>query len=251
MARFGVKEVADVILYDLANGGKPAMFLDSLKMSNLENDAETSYVQGGKGNPRLMSFDYNRTATFTLQDALMNPKAIAMQAGAEVVKGAVNAHKREVLEAVVGATAGTTTVTLANAPVAGSSTTYKTTDGYDHNAEVEESTEAQTMVYSDVDVPAGTKVIVYYQYETTADAERVIISSDKYAGFYKVVGQTVIRNASTNKDEAFEIEVPKAKIMSNFAINLSPDGEPAVFDMALDVFKPEGNSEMVKLTRIG
>lgn len=242
MARFGVKEVADVILYDLANGGKPAMFLDSLKMSNLENDAETSYVQGGKGNARIMAFDFNRTATFTLQDALMNPKAIAMQAGAEVQKGAVQAHKREVLDVVGDA------VTLAEAPVEGTVTVYSTTDGYDHNAEV-----VPTAVAQNLTLPTGTsgKVVVYYQYETTADAERVIISSDKYAGFYKVVGQTVIRNASTNRDEAFEIEIPKAKIMSSFAINLSPDGEPAVFDMSLDVFKPENSTEMVKLTRIG
>lgn len=242
MARFGVKEVADVILYDLANGGKPAMFLDSLKMSNLENDAETSYVQGGKGNGRILGFDFNRTATFTLQDALMNPKAIAMQAGAEVVKGIVQAHKREVLDVVADA------VTLAEAPVEGTVTVYATTDGYDHNEELVPVTVAQEM-----SLPVGTtgKVVVYYQYETSENAERVVISSDKYAGFYKVVGQTVIRNAATNVDEAFEIEIPRAKIMSTFAINLSPDGEPAVFDMSLDVFKDTNSTEMVKLTRIG
>lgn len=242
MARFGVKEVADVILYDLANGGKPVMFLDSLKMSNLENDAETSYVQGGKGNGRILGFDFNRTATFTLQDALMNPKALAMQAGAEVIKGSVQAHKREVLDVVDGS------VTLVEAPVEGSVTVYTTTDGYDHNEEVTPTAIAQEMTLPS---EAGKKVVVYYQYETSEDAERITISSDKYAGFYKVVGLTVIRNASTNRDEAFEIEIPKAKIMSNFALNLSPDGEPAVFDMTLDVFKEQGNNEMVKLTRIG
>lgn len=242
MARFGVKEVCDVIFYDLANGGKPALFLDSLKMSNLENDAETSYVQGGKGNARIMSFDYNRTATFTLQDSLMNPKSIAMQAGAEVVKGAVNAHKREVLDVVADK------VTLKEAPIDGTVTVYKTTDGYDHLQEVTPVTVAQVL-----SLPASTtgKVIVYYQYETTADAEQIIISSDKYSGFYKVVGHTVIRNANTNRDEAFEIEVPKAKIMSAFAINLTPEGDPAVFDMTLDVFKPDNSTDMVKLTRLG
>jgi hypothetical protein len=250
MARFGVKEVADVIFYDLMTG-KPALFLDSLKMSNLENNAETSYIQGGKGNARILGFDYNRTATFTLQDALMNPKALAMQAGAEVKKGIVHAHKREVLDAVASATTGSTEVSLLEAPVAGSVTVFTTEDGYDHNEEVVPTALAQAMTFSDVDVPAGSKVVVYYQYETTENAEQIIISSDKYAGFYKVVGQTVIRNAKTNQDEAFEIEVPKAKIMSNWTLNMSPEGEPAVFDMALDVFKDTENTDMVKLTRIG
>jgi hypothetical protein len=242
MSRFGVKEVADVTFYDLANGGKPALFLDSLKMSNLENNAETSYVQGGKGNPRIMSFDYNRTSTFTLQDSLMNPKSLAMQAGAEVVKGVVEAHKREVLDVVAGA------VSLAKAPVAGSVTVFTTTDGYDHVEEVVPTTVAQDLA---LPAEATGKVIVYYKYETDANAEQIIISSDKYSGFYKVVGLTVIRNATTNKDEAFEIEIPKAKIMSNFSLNLTPEGDPAVFDLVLDVYKASNSTEMVKLTRLG
>lgn len=243
MARFGVKEVADVIFYDFLTG-KPVLFLDSLKMSNLENNAETSYIQGGKGNARILGFDYNRTATFTLQDSLMNPKALAMQSGAEVKKGIVEAHKREVLDVVGDA------VTLAEAPVAGSVTVYETTDGYDHIVEVKPSAEAQELTFT-ADSVKSPKVVVYYKYETTEDAEQVIISSDKYSGFYKIVGLTVIRNAKTNQDEAFEIEVPKAKIMSNWTLNLSPEGEPAVFDMQLDVFKDNDNSDMVKLTRIG
>lgn len=241
MAKFGVKEVADVTFYDL-NTGKPVLFLDTLKMSNLENEAETSYAQGGKGNARILSWDFNRTATFTLQDALMNPKAIAMQAGAEVVKGATNAHKREVLDVVAGE------VTLAKAPIAGSVTVYSTTDGYDHLEEVVPTTVAQEMA---LPAEATGKVVVYYQYETGADAEQVVIKSDKYSGFYKIVGLTVIRNANTGQDEAFEVEIPRGKIMSSFAINLAPEGDPAVFDMTVDVFKDTNSTDMVKLTRIG
>jgi hypothetical protein len=240
MARFGVKEVADVIFYDLVTG-KPVLFLDTLKMSNLENNAETSYIQGGKGNARIMGFDYNRTATFTLQDALMRPESIAMQSGAEVKKGVAKAHKREVLDVVGGS------VSLAEAPLAGTVTVFETSDGYSHDKEVTVATVAQ-----DLTVTASTdKVIVYYQYETGENAEQIVISSDKYSGFYKVVGQTVIRNAQNNEDEAFEIVVPKAKIMSNWTLNLSPEGEPAVFDMTLDIFKDGDSTDMVQLTRIG
>jgi hypothetical protein len=82
MARFGVKEVCDVTFYNDRN--EPVLFLDTLKISNLENDAERTYITGGRGNPRLMAFDFNRTASFNISDALLNPKAIALQAGTEV-----------------------------------------------------------------------------------------------------------------------------------------------------------------------
>src|SRR5690606_2418725 len=123
---------------------------------------------------------------------LMNPKSIAMQAGVEVYKGKVKAHKREVLDVV------NDSVTLEVAPVAGSVTVYKTTDGYDHLEEIIPESVAQ-----ELDLPAGTtgKVVVYYQYETSEDSEQIVIKSDKYSGYYKVVGLTVIRNAETNVDE--------------------------------------------------
>jgi hypothetical protein len=216
--------------------------LDTLKLSNLENNAETSYIQGGKGNGRIMGFDYNRTATFSVQDALMRPDALAMQAGATLSKGVVQVHKREVLTVVANA------VSLAKAPKTGTVTVYTTADGFTHGAEVVPTAVAQSLT-----LPADTagQVIVYYQYDSSASAERIVISSDKYAGFYKVVGLTVIRNADSNTDEAFEIVLPKAKIMSEWTLNMTPEGEPAVFDMKLDVFKELATNEMVRLTRIG
>jgi hypothetical protein len=245
--KFGVKEVVDGTFYDYATG-KPALFLDTLKLSNLENNAETSYIQGGQGNPRIMAFDYNRTATFNIQDALMNPTSLAMQSGTEVIKEVAQAHKREALVAVAGDTAGSVEVSLAEAPLDGSVTVYKAGD---FSAEITPTTVAQVLVIDEVDLAVGEEVEVFYQYETSAETEQVIISSDKYGGYYKFVGSTIIRNAKTNKDEAFEIEMPKVKIMSNWTLNMSPEGEPAVFDMALDCFKELGSTEMVKLKMLG
>lgn len=48
MAKFGVKEVMDVTFYDTATGA-PALYLDTLKLSSLENKADESFARGGKG----------------------------------------------------------------------------------------------------------------------------------------------------------------------------------------------------------
>jgi hypothetical protein len=50
---------------------------DSLKVSNLEFTAEEAFARGGRGNPKLITWDYNREATLTLQDALLSMKTLA------------------------------------------------------------------------------------------------------------------------------------------------------------------------------
>lgn len=247
MARFGVKEVADMIFYNLVTG-EPELFLDSLKMSNLENNAETSYATGGKGAPRLVGWDFNRTATFTIQDALLNPKAIAMQTGVEAETKIERIHKRELTVAVDGGT-GNAKVSLGEVPV-GNVILYTTADGYGHDAKVTGTTVTGQDVEAPVaSLPIGEKVIAYYEYETTADAEVITIKSDKFAGMYKAVGDTLWRNEKTGEDEKVQIVISKAKLSSAFTLTMQPDGEPSVFDFNLDVFKADGTTEMVKIIR--
>ena len=58
--RYGIKEVADVTFYSInpdGSRGAPALYLDTLKVSTIEQTAETSDARGGKGNPKLISWD--------------------------------------------------------------------------------------------------------------------------------------------------------------------------------------------------
>ena len=67
--RYGIKEVADVTFYDLSSSGtptKPVLYLDTLKVSTIEQTAETSDAKGGKGNATLISWDYGKEITLTL-----------------------------------------------------------------------------------------------------------------------------------------------------------------------------------------
>lgn len=52
LEQYGIKEVADVTFYDV-NTGAPVLFLDTLKVSTIEQGAEQAQSEGGKGNAPL------------------------------------------------------------------------------------------------------------------------------------------------------------------------------------------------------
>ena len=61
--RYGIKEVADVTFYKLDSNGVPmypVLYLDTLKVSTIEQTAENTEARGGKGNAALISWDYNK-----------------------------------------------------------------------------------------------------------------------------------------------------------------------------------------------
>ena len=83
--RYGIKEVADVTFYtiDAATGkpDKPVLYLDTLKVSTIEQTAETVDARGGKGNPKLVTWDYGKEITVSIEDALFSAKSMAIMFG--------------------------------------------------------------------------------------------------------------------------------------------------------------------------
>jgi hypothetical protein len=237
--QFGVREVADLVLYDVVTG-KPVLRLDTLKMTSLTSESETAYATGGKGNSRLLTFDYNKTATFAVSNALMNPKSIAMQNGTEVVKGSEIVSAREELMVVAGK------VTVANT-IVGNVTVFAREDEF--GIALSETHTGALITLDALEAQDGDAVIVYYDFEAE-NAETIKISSDKFGGFYKAVGFTVVRDTN-GQDVPFQIVMPKVKISSGFAFEMTPDGDPTAFDFELEVLKGEGTTDMVKLVKFG
>lgn len=79
--RFGIKEVANVTFYQInpdGTKGEAKLYLDTLKVSNIEFTAEQAEARGGKGNAPLIIWDYGREATVTLQDALLSMETLSL-----------------------------------------------------------------------------------------------------------------------------------------------------------------------------
>jgi hypothetical protein len=121
--RFGIKEVADVHFYAIDKDVKsaadaitkygqaePVITFDTLKVSNIESTAENSEARGGKGNGALISWDYGREVTVTLEDALISMETLSMlfegdiAGGTELNTVVINANTFPGNYAVIGTT---------------------------------------------------------------------------------------------------------------------------------------------------
>lgn len=257
--KFGAKEVMDLTFYDTVTG-KPVLFLDTLKMTNIENTAEQSFARGGKGNPKLLTWDFNREATMTCQDALLSPKSFELLSGNAVATGAVPIFMRQstVWEDVSGtmtdkgnlyplkATAdGAITLAFTPLEVASSILVYDAND--DGGTPLTAGTLSGTTL---TNVSWANKTVVaYYTYNSTATAQSYTITSDKFPSTYRIVGDTVIRNAQTGKDEKFQVRINKAKIQPGFTLTFQAEGDPSVFDMNIEILRESNNTNMITMVK--
>ena len=69
-----------------------------MKVSSIENAAESANATGGKGNANLVTWNYGRTATLQMQDALLSMESLALLSGNDV-ESTTNVTKRERIKA--------------------------------------------------------------------------------------------------------------------------------------------------------
>ena len=82
-SKYGIKEVADVVFYSITRVGDeefytPVLFLDTLKVSTIEKSAEKVSAKGGLGNKKLISWNFGKEITVSLEDALFSPASMSM-----------------------------------------------------------------------------------------------------------------------------------------------------------------------------
>lgn len=78
------------------------MYIDSAKTSTLEGAATTVYATGGRGNTRLITWEGEKTLTFTVEDALLSPLGFSILSGAGLFKDSAKyAHVHQTVEASV------------------------------------------------------------------------------------------------------------------------------------------------------
>lgn len=95
--RFGIREICNVVFRAKTKQtlgsrtfykNEPVLYFDTLKTSNMEGAATTVYAQGGRGNPRLIAWEGERTLTFTMEDALLSPEGLSILTGAGLIAAA-------------------------------------------------------------------------------------------------------------------------------------------------------------------
>ena len=239
--RYGIKEVADVTFYEIntkADGsteiGAPVLYLDTLKVSTIEQTAENAEARGGKGNAALISWDYGKEITVTLEDALYSAKSLALMFGdvdeygkPKLEPGEIKSLKKTLWKENMKT--DNVTATINGVDVKLQNPKYYKADG----------TEGSVTEYAYVTGDVGLN----------ANAYTIDVSANGFPGTYYITGDTYARSETTGKDEFFQFIIQKAKVLSESnTITLEAEGDPTVFSMSLKVLRPK-NGIMMQLVQ--
>ena len=261
--KYGIKEVADVVFYELDNNGAPSapvLYLDTLKVSTIEQSAEVVDATGGKGNVKLISWDTNKEVTATFEDALFSVKSLAIMFGGTVND---NGDSQEVLKTVMSDKLTS---------VEGTQDEHAPNDSWEF------------VLNSTNKVVILKKNCTYFKYDgdkikpvahsgftpitsiTTADFDfmtcdlldcsdgkvsglTITIDASTFGGTYYITGDTYARNYQSGKDEFLQFIIPKGKVSSeDLSLTMEADGDPATFSMNVNVLKAADGS-MFKLVK--
>lgn len=236
--RYGIKEVADVTFYEILDDGSrgaPVLYLDTLKVSTIEQTAENSEARGGKGNAALISWDYGKEITVTLEDALYSAKSLALTFGdidtinndtAAITK---TLWKENLDSAPTASSNGTATATINGVKVTLSNCKFYSATG---------------------SIVTSGSEYHYVTGEITVSKKMTIdVSANSFPGTYYVTGDTYARSETTGNDEFFQFIIPKAKVLAESnTITLEAEGDPTVFSMNLKVLRPK-DGVMMKLVQ--
>lgn len=265
--KYGIKEVADVVFYEMDSKGAPSapvLYLDTLKVSTIEQSAEIVDATGGKGNVKLISWDTNKEITATFEDALFSVKSLAIMFGGSVEGKGAN---QEVLKTVASKLAkksdtgnnwkleiGKYTLYLAAAkasyfkystdgknvlPVKASAIT--TAWATDPN----ELFDFMTFDILDATTEAGGSQ------GAMVDGLTITIDASTFGGTYYITGDTYARNYQSGQDEFLQFIIPKGKVSAeDLSLTMEADGDPATFSMNINVLKADDGAmfRLVKYT---
>ena len=266
--KYAIKEVADVMFYELDSKGAPSapvLYLDTLKTSTLSQSAETVDARGGKGNVKLLTWDTNKELTVELTDALFSAKSLGIMFGGVMSN---KGDEQEVLK-----TLKFSEVTS----VAGSGSTSYWKFMIKDSAYAIDKTKATYFVYASGETDP-TPVTVANATKNTPDPwdfvtfdllDAVAINADGTVGSGKVVskgitiditsnfnsntyyitGDTYARNFQSGQDEFLQFIIPKGKVSAeDVSLTMEADGDPAEFAMTVQCLKANDGS-MVKLVK--
>ena len=259
--KFGAKEVMDVILYDMSTN-KPVIFFDTLKTSAIEVTSEKVYARGGKGNAKLITWEINKEGKLTIEDALLSPKSMELISGVATKTGKQTVYMRQATEydttggkptdkgelfPLTGASNGA--INLAYTPMEGATSILVYEVGDDCGTPLDMASAQLTGKTLTVPAAANKKVVVYYTFESADTTETYVIDATHFSGTYKLVGNTVIRNRESGKDEAFQVVIPNLKWSSNLNLDFSAEGDPNPTQFECEIMKAANSSTMIQMTR--
>lgn len=244
MALYGIKDCANLTLFDKATG-QVGLFSDYANVSTNEWTAERVYANS-KGT-RSIAWDYDRQGTLAVEMEVFDLKWLALVAGSDLKEGEANIAKREIIRVDDSKKA-----TLSASPVEGSVQVVKVgLDEIEHVdeplAEVEADPTAGQFTISGNEITLDTDAIngdAYAVYFLALDSQvkTIEINADKFPKTFEIIADALIREKESGKDEFVQIHYPNARPQSNFTVTMSAT-EPTNLSVTFDLF-PDKNKNL-------
>lgn len=262
--KYGIKEVADMTFYKLENGNPtvPVLYLDTCKTTTIEQTGEEADARGGKGNAILMSWDYNKEITVTIEDALFSAKSMAIMFGGSenvdpVSHGLLMRTEEWQAKESIYLNTGSSNIAPADVSGKGWDPLYTAPTGVRYGKVNPKFFTADGKQVVSASVSTGDKGYLaiennqklFCTYDLIVDGGVIEISSNSFPGTYYITGDTYARPKGSTEDEFFQFIIPEGKIQAENTITLEADGDPTTFSLNVKVLKPADGGPMMKLVK--
>lgn len=254
--KFGIREVCNIAFKAKSNGTKMGtkvfkkdevvIFFDSAKTSSLTGSSTEVAAQGGRGNPKLITWEGEKEIVFTFEEALISPIGMAILTGANLIDKsefyhqvrlravATEANKLNIEAEVheIGGLSATindsTLVDEDGKPTgspqeqAGSLFVYK-----EDGTEVTGITVAGNVISATTGIEAGDIYTVDGYVKVMGST--ISIEANKFSDYFYIEAETLFRQEADGVDKAAQIIIPKGKVKSNFEFTMANSGDPSTF----------------------
>jgi hypothetical protein len=247
--KFGIVTVVNATFYAV-DTEVPLISFDTLKMSNITSEGQQKEIRGGQGAELLLQYDFGRTATVEITDALVSMGSLEYLFGGNLTSAATfNALRR--VEGVV------TTADTIPEPANWIEDTYNVAivtyaDGTKAKivGALSEGDYAW-VAFSNGTLPVGSKYVVWYKetFTTGENNREMILKATDFPPTVRFVGETIVLDADKGQKVAFQIEIPKLKLNASFTLSLDAEGDPSVFDFGGVALSHNG--DLIKVRTLG
>ena len=257
--RFGVREICNVVFKATVPNqkvgeknfakGEPVIYFDSLKTSTMEQAVTTVYAQGGRGNTRLVAWDGEKTLTFTMEDALISEKGLAILAGARLWDA--DSTKENTL--VVHVSEIVNELKVSKVPSKAEGVKFYALPLYDNGeingaaieVKIETSEDDEHIVSAVEGNLDGKAYLIDYYTDKSTGAIQIDIEPQSFGGNFYIEADTLFRDTN-GADHAAQFVIPNGKIQSNFTLTMASSGDPSTFTFTVDAFPGYVNGDLTK-----
>lgn len=224
----------------------PVLFLDTLKVSTLEQASEKTDATGGRGNAKLITWDYGKEITLSIEDALYTPASMAAIWAGEHGDLKNGVKDTTIIDRMEKITAKRNFIIPAGNHEGTPSEGNVTAQAVYYDPKTMEPFQDGTPIAEGEVLYKFTRSVAY---DGNSIGNTIEISADKFPGTYRVVGETLVRDKATGEDQRFQFIIPEAKMSAeSTSITLEADGDPVVFSFTMDVLRPD-NGVMMKFVQ--